>query len=146
MWPLPRTIVQNTAITVDFRNYGIPQLKVVRDWSTHFDYYLRNMCLPFLEHLTEQLNTRFNKYGSMIHKMHAFFHQWLEWGKWKEIIRVRILDTNTEMIHPLPEIFFPIDTGRKLNIHKTFRKRPGQNTCYRGFKYQLWQPKTGGYT
>ena len=24
VWPLPRTIVQNTAITLDFRNYGIP--------------------------------------------------------------------------------------------------------------------------
>ena len=40
--------------------------------STPFDYYLRNMCLPFLDHLMEGLNTRFDKYGSMIHKMHAF--------------------------------------------------------------------------
>ena len=30
------------------------------------------MCLPFLDHLMEGLNTRFDKYGSMIHKMHAF--------------------------------------------------------------------------
>ena len=29
--------------------------------STPFDCYLRNMCLPFLNHLTEGLNTRFDK-------------------------------------------------------------------------------------
>ena len=40
--------------------------------STPFDYYLRNICLPFLHHLLDGLNTRFNKYGSMIHKIHAF--------------------------------------------------------------------------
>ena len=28
--------------------------------STPFDYYLRNMCLPFLDHLIEGLNTRFD--------------------------------------------------------------------------------------
>ena len=32
------------------------------------------------------------------------FHQWLEWGKSKEIIRSRKLSTNTEMIYPLPEM------------------------------------------
>ena len=37
--------------------------------SKPFDYYLRNMCLPFLDHLMEVLSTRFDKYGSMIHKM-----------------------------------------------------------------------------
>ena len=28
--------------------------------STPFDCYLRNMCLPFLDHLIEGLNTRFD--------------------------------------------------------------------------------------
>ena len=40
--------------------------------SPPFDYYLRNMCFPFLDHLIEGLNTRFDKYGSMVHKTHAF--------------------------------------------------------------------------
>ena len=40
--------------------------------STPVDYYLQNMCLLFLDHLIEGLNTRFDKYGSMIHKMHVF--------------------------------------------------------------------------
>ena len=40
--------------------------------STPLDHYLRNMCLPFLGQLMEGLNTRFDKYGSMIHKMHVF--------------------------------------------------------------------------
>ena len=40
--------------------------------STPSDYYLLNMYLPFLDHLMDGLNTRFHKYDSMIHKMHAF--------------------------------------------------------------------------
>ena len=40
--------------------------------STPFDYCLRSICRPFLDHLMEGLNTRFYKYGSVIHKMHAF--------------------------------------------------------------------------
>ena len=40
--------------------------------STPFDYYLQNMCLPFPEHLIEELNTGFDRYGSMIYKIHAF--------------------------------------------------------------------------
>ena len=40
--------------------------------STPVDYYLQNMYLPFLDHLIEGLSTRFDKYGSMIHKMHVF--------------------------------------------------------------------------
>ena len=40
--------------------------------STLFDYYLRNMCLPFLDHLIDGLSTRFDKYDSIIHKMHVF--------------------------------------------------------------------------
>ena len=26
----------------------------------------------------------------------------------------------------LPLFLFPVDTGRKLNVHKTFRRRPGR--------------------
>lgn len=40
--------------------------------STAFDYYLRNMCLSFFDHLMEGIDTRFVKYGSMIHMVHAF--------------------------------------------------------------------------
>ena len=39
------------------------------------------MCLRFLDHMTEQLNTRFDKYGSMIHKMHAFVPPVIRMGK-----------------------------------------------------------------
>ena len=39
------------------------------------------MCLPFLEHLIEGLNIRFNKYGSMIHKMYAFIPSMIGTGK-----------------------------------------------------------------
>ena len=49
--------------------------------STPFDYYLRNMRLPFLDHLIEGLNTRFDKYGSMIHEMHAFVLSLIGMGK-----------------------------------------------------------------
>ena len=49
--------------------------------STPFDYYLRNMCLPFLDYLIEGLNTRFDKYGSIIHKIHAFVPSMIRMGK-----------------------------------------------------------------
>ena len=58
-----------------------PDMTRIAGWQTHrantsastaFRYYLRNMSFPFLDHLIEGLNTRFDKYGSMIHKMHAF--------------------------------------------------------------------------
>ena len=39
------------------------------------------ICLPFLDHLIEVLNTRFDKYGSMIQKMHAFVPSVIEMGK-----------------------------------------------------------------
>ena len=39
---------------------------------TPFDYCLRNICLLFLDHLIERSNTRFDQYGSKIHKMHTF--------------------------------------------------------------------------
>ena len=39
------------------------------------------MCLPFLDHLIKGLNDRFDKYGSMIHKMHAFVPSVIGMGK-----------------------------------------------------------------
>ena len=39
------------------------------------------MCLPFLDHLIEGLNTSFDKYDSMIHKMHAFVPSVIEMVK-----------------------------------------------------------------
>ena len=49
--------------------------------STLVDYCLRNMCLPFLYHLIKALNTRFDKYGLMIHKMRAFVPSVIEMRK-----------------------------------------------------------------
>ena len=49
--------------------------------STPSNYYFRNVCLSFLDYLIEGLNTRFDKYGSMIHKMHAFFPSVIGMGK-----------------------------------------------------------------
>ena len=37
--------------------------------------------LSFLDHLIEGLNIRFDKYGSMIHKMHAFVPSVIRMGK-----------------------------------------------------------------
>ena len=52
------------------------------DASTPFDYYLRHTCLPLFDHLIEGLNTSsMIKYGSMIHKMHAFVPSVIEIGK-----------------------------------------------------------------
>ena len=39
------------------------------------------MCLPFFDHLMVRLNTRFDKYGSMIHKIHAFVPSVIRMGK-----------------------------------------------------------------
>ena len=61
--------------------------------STPFNYYLRNMCLPFLEHLIEGLNTRFNKYASMIYNMHAFVRSLVGMGNIEEN------DKTVEIIH-----------------------------------------------
>ena len=63
--------------------------------STPFDYYLRNMCLPFLDRLMEGLNTRFDKYGSMIHKMHAFVPSVIGMRKVEENYKIE------EIIHVL---------------------------------------------
>ena len=49
--------------------------------SSPFDYYLQNMYLSFLDHLIDRLNTRFDKYGSMIHKMHASVPSVIGMGK-----------------------------------------------------------------
>ena len=32
----------------------------------------------------------------------------------------------SSIIHALMEILNPLDTGRKLNVYKTFRRRPGR--------------------
>ena len=45
------------------------------------------MCLPFLDRLIEGLSTRFDKYGSMIHKMHAFIPSVIEMGKMERIYK-----------------------------------------------------------
>ena len=42
------------------------------------------MCLPFLGYLIEGLNTRNDKYGSIIHKMHAFVRSVIGMGKVEE--------------------------------------------------------------
>ena len=39
------------------------------------------MCLPFLDHLIEELNTRFDKYASVIHMMHTFVPSVIGMGK-----------------------------------------------------------------
>ena len=49
--------------------------------STFCDYYLPSMCITFLNHLIDGLNTRFDKYGSMIHKMHVFVPSVIEMRK-----------------------------------------------------------------
>ena len=40
-----------------------------------------HICLPFLDHLMDRLNTRFDKYGSMIHKIHAFVPSVIRMGR-----------------------------------------------------------------
>ena len=59
----------------------LPNMSEVAAWQIHhinasastpFDYYLQNMCFPFLDHLTEALNTRFDKHGLIIQKMYVF--------------------------------------------------------------------------
>ena len=30
------------------------------------------------------------------------------------------------LVFTIPENFFPVDTGHKLNVHKTFRRRAGR--------------------
>ena len=42
------------------------------------------ICLSFLDHLIEGLNTRFDKYGSMIHKMQTFVPSAIGMGKLEE--------------------------------------------------------------
>ena len=54
------------------------------------------------------------------------FHQFCTLLGLKQIIRspTRITCRNTFLIHDI--IASPVDTGRKLNVHKTFRRRPGR--------------------
>ena len=65
------------------------------------------MCLPFLEHLTEQLNTRFNKYGSMIHKMHAFFPSVIRMGKVERNYKSEDIRHEYRDDPPTPRNIFP---------------------------------------
>ena len=74
--------------------------------STPLDYDLQSMCLPLLDHLIEGLNTRFDNMAQWSTRCMLFFHQWLEWGKWKEIVRSRKLSMHREMIYRLPEMPF----------------------------------------
>ena len=45
--------------------------------ATPYDYYRVNVCLPFLEHLTEGIDQRFGKYNLMTLRMMVWFHQLL---------------------------------------------------------------------
>ena len=66
--------------------------------STPFDYHLRNMSSiswPFDKTI---------KYGSMIPKMHAFVPLMIEMRKVEEVIRLRKLSMNTDMVYSLPEM------------------------------------------
>ena len=58
----------------------------------------------------------------MIKKMQLLFHQLLEWGKWKEMIRSRKIFTNTEMIYPLPEMS-PKNTQGEKDNGKLFQRK-----------------------
>ena len=60
-------------------------------------HIFQNMCLTFLDHLIKGLNTRFDKYGSVVPKMHAFVPSVI--AVWKKIKRLMKLSTNTEMIY-----------------------------------------------
>ena len=55
-------------------------------------HIFQNMCLTFLDHLIEGLNTRFDKYGSVIPIMHAFIPSVIAVGE--EIKRLMKLSTN----------------------------------------------------
>ena len=64
-------------------------------------HIFQNMFLTFLDRLIEGLNTRFDKYGSVVPKMHAFVPSVIAVGK--KIKRLMKLSTNTEIIYSLPQ-------------------------------------------
>ena len=64
-------------------------------------HIFQNMFLTFLDRLIEGLNTRFDKYGSVVPKMHAFVPSVIAVGK--KIKRLMKLSTNTEIIYSLPK-------------------------------------------
>ena len=39
--------------------------------ETPFQYFLLNVCYPFLDHITTGIESRFDKYGTIVHKMHG---------------------------------------------------------------------------
>lgn len=64
-------------------------------------HIFQNVFLTFLDRLIEGLNTRFDKYGSVVPKMHAFVPSVIAVGK--KIKRLMKLSTNTEIIYSLPQ-------------------------------------------
>ena len=67
------------------------------------------MCILFLDHLKEGLNTRFVAYGSMICKTHAFVPSVTGMGKVEgnnktDENKMIIIFKNTEINYRLPEI------------------------------------------
>ena len=64
-------------------------------------HIFQNMFLTFLDRLIERLNTRFDKYGSVVPKMHAFVPSVIAVGK--KIKRLMKLFANTEIIYSLPQ-------------------------------------------
>ena len=64
-------------------------------------HIFQNVFLTFLDRLIEGLNTRFDKYGSVVPKMHAFVPSVIAVGK--KIKRLMKLFANTEIIYSLPQ-------------------------------------------
>lgn len=64
-------------------------------------HIFQNVFLTFLDRLIEGLNTRFDKYGSVVPKMNAFVPSVIAVGK--KIKRLMKLSTNTEIIYSLPQ-------------------------------------------
>ena len=64
-------------------------------------HIFQNMFLTFLDRLIEGLNTRFDKYGSVVPKMHAFVPSVIAVGK--KIKRLMKLFANTEIIYSLSQ-------------------------------------------
>ena len=79
--------------------------------STHFHFYLRNICLLFLDHLMDGSSTRFDKYGSMIHKIHAFVPSVIRMGKVE--INYKVEEITHEYRNDLPEILSKNSQGGK---------------------------------
>ena len=48
------------------------QHQINAESDASFNYYRKSMCLPFLDHLINKIDVRFNKYGKTILMMQAF--------------------------------------------------------------------------